>query len=459
MIRRKEPDSRLFYGAEELYRGSKSSYYARLNDVVKDWSALCSPLASVFFQGKNGRPVDPAVYFKIYLVGYIENITYDTELAERIGDSLSIREFLGYAPHEQTPDHASISRVRGSLGEVLFQVMESVVALCDAAGLVSGESVAADSTLIPANASLSSLKCVTQSKSVREHFDMARQSNVRARLSNEEFRSSTDPDARIAMKGARTPRRMYHKATHVTDSKNQIILAADVECADIGDSQAVMEPLERASAVLRSCEKELGVVVMDAGYDDGKLHAKVEQMGSVPLANPQRYVSKKPPGFAKSDFEYDAARDCYVCPAGNRLHRNGKDSDRQQYRSSTSDCNRCPLRGACLDPGRRNRTLNRYFHEDARKRNLDRAQSQEGKEALRKRSGVVEPPFGHMKGFGGLSRLNCRTQLRVRVKIQMAAIAWNLAKLVKELLIWALCALRARWECNKPTLHALRTAT
>lgn len=438
MIRKKVADNRLFYGAEELYRPSKASYYTRLDAAVGDWEALCSPLRKAFYEGKNGRPVDPVVYFKIYLVGYIENVTYDTELAERIADSLSIRQFLGYAPHEKTPDHASISRIRGSYGGVLTPVLESVVGLCDTAGLVSGREVAADSTLIPANACLSSLKCVTQTKSVRQHFDEARASNRRTRLSNEEFRSSTDPDARIAMKGARTPRRMYHKATHVTDSKKQIILAADVACADVGDSHAVLAPLEQAASVLEACEKELGLVVMDAGYDDGKLHAKLEEMGAAPLANPQRHASKKPAGFAKADFRYDAARDCYVCPAGKRLHRNGKDSARQQYRSLATDCEHCPFKNACLEPGHRNRSVNRGFHEEASERNRIRAQSPEGHEALRKRGAIVEPPFGHMKGFGGLSRLNCRTQPRVRAKIQMAAIAWNLAKLVRELLFWLL---------------------
>ena len=36
-----------------------------------------------------------------------------------------------------------------------------------------------------------------------------------------------------------------------------------------------------------------------------------------------------------------------------------------------------------------------------------------------------------MKRNGGLSRLNCRTATRVKAKVFVAAIAWNLMKLVQ----------------------------
>ena len=106
MIQTKIPDTRLFYGAEELYRPSRTNYYARLNAVIcssyGSWRSFCSPLRSRFCAAQNGRPVDPTVYFKAYVIGYLENIVYDTDLAERIGDSLAIREFLGYGPTERT---------------------------------------------------------------------------------------------------------------------------------------------------------------------------------------------------------------------------------------------------------------------------------------------------------------------------------------------------------------------
>ncbi len=432
MIRRKEPDVRLFYPAEEMYRPAGTNFYCRLNAAVGSWEALCAPLRSAFFEGMNGRPVDPAVYFKIYLVGYLENITFDTDLAERIGDSLAIREFLGYAPHERTPDHSRISAVRDlfSTGDLLEQVMDKVVGLCCAAGLVSGGSVAVDSTLIPANASLSSLKCVRSSKTVREHFDELRGAEARLRLPNAEFRSRTDPDARIAKKGASCPRGMYHKATYVADSKSQVVLCAQASPADQGDPEAAMPVLERAGSRLVASGLGLGTVLGDTGYDDSKFHRFVEDLGATPLTKSHRGPCRAGV-FGKDAFRWDAQRQVYICPAGRTLMRNGHDQEKLNFRSAKRDCDVCPLRGACLDPGKRRRMLSRSIHEDARTRNRQRAGTAAGKAALDRRGCIVEPPFGDMKRHGGLRTVNCRTGKRVGVKILMAAITWNLKKLAR----------------------------
>jgi hypothetical protein len=55
---------------------------------------------------------DPVVYLKMFLVGFLENVIYDTDLAERCADSLAIREFLGYGLSQEPPDHSSISHNR-----------------------------------------------------------------------------------------------------------------------------------------------------------------------------------------------------------------------------------------------------------------------------------------------------------------------------------------------------------
>ena len=56
--------------------------------------ALTQPLNAP----KRGRPsLDPVVFFQCMLIGFFENILYDTELEYRIADSLTLRRFLGYA--------------------------------------------------------------------------------------------------------------------------------------------------------------------------------------------------------------------------------------------------------------------------------------------------------------------------------------------------------------------------
>jgi transposase len=60
-----------------------------------------------------GRPsMTPGVYFRCLLIGYFEGLDSERGIAWRTADSLSLRQFLGYALDEATPDHSTISRTR-----------------------------------------------------------------------------------------------------------------------------------------------------------------------------------------------------------------------------------------------------------------------------------------------------------------------------------------------------------
>jgi transposase len=435
LIRRKSPELRLFYTDDELRRGSRTSVrYQRLNAVVGNWGELCKPLESCFSAKRDGRPVDPVVYFKIFVVGYVENIVCDVDLAERLCDSLAVREFVGYGPGETTPDHSSISRVREAFGErgLLDKILGEVVARCAGAGLVEGESVAVDSVLLRANCATSSLRCQTTGKTLREHMNEQREANIKPTASNKRFRSKSDPDARLTAKPG-APMGMYHKATHVTDGKSQVVLSVGVSLADVGECEAAKTPIERAKQILDASGLGLGLVVGDAGYDDAEFHAWLEDLPATPLTNYQHASSPKPKGLAKQDFTYDAAADRYVCPQGKILSRSALEGPRVVYAAQEKDCLNCPLRGHCLKPRKRRRLLKTPLKHIARHRNIARCHTDEGRKALKKRKTIVEPPFAHMKRCGGLHKLNCRTSRRVNTKVGVAAIVWNLLKLAKNL--------------------------
>ena len=210
MIRKQDSPQPLFYAAAEISRPAAGNFYLRLSAAVGDWEKLAAPFAPAF-AAERGRPTDPTVYLKIFLVGYLENICYDTDLAERIGDSIALRQFLGYSLAEAPPDHSSISRNRGRIAGCcrIEEVLEGVVELCRAQGLVAGAETALDGTLIPTNASLSSLRSITTGQSVGEHLAAVREHNAglaageprqSSQISNAAFRSTTDPEARIARK-------------------------------------------------------------------------------------------------------------------------------------------------------------------------------------------------------------------------------------------------------------------
>lgn len=247
-------------------------------------------------------------------------------------------------------------------------------------------------------------------------------------MSNEEFRSRTDEEARLAQKPG-TPRGMYYKGTHVTDGANGIILGAGCELADTADPEAAKPVLEQSQRTLQQHDLSLGTVVADAGYDGAQFHAAVEELGATPLTNYKEDSTQKAQGFKKADFHYDAEADCYLCPGGKRLRRKRVGEGEVSYRANPQDCAVSAHRAQCVGQNKA-RQITRSRYEESRQRNIARCHSEEGRAALRRRRHIVEPAFGHMKTYGGLGRINCRGKLKAAVKVVLAAVAWNLIKLV-----------------------------
>ena len=66
--------------------------------------------------------------------------------------NLAIRWFIGYGLHEALPDHSSLTRIRQRRGEATFRrIFTRVVRRCQAAGLVTSETVHMDASLIRVN--------------------------------------------------------------------------------------------------------------------------------------------------------------------------------------------------------------------------------------------------------------------------------------------------------------------
>ena len=92
------------------------------------------------------------------LTGYFEGIGSQRGIAWRCSDSLSLRKFLGIAPTEDSPDHSSLSLIRGRLPlEVHNAVFVWVLKLARERGLLNGETVGVDSTTLEANAAMKSI--------------------------------------------------------------------------------------------------------------------------------------------------------------------------------------------------------------------------------------------------------------------------------------------------------------
>ena len=102
--------------------------------------------------------MDPIVLFKMMLIGYLFGIASERKLAEECTPNLAFRWYLGYDLDEGTPNHSVISKARRRFGKRVFEeFFQEVLSICVEKGLVAGEKIFADGTLVKANASLKSL--------------------------------------------------------------------------------------------------------------------------------------------------------------------------------------------------------------------------------------------------------------------------------------------------------------
>ena len=298
--KRRPQQNELFIPTAKLATGPGHPFYTKLNEVLAEAGfdefveRLCAP-----YYKEGGRPgIPPGVYFRMLFIGYFEGLDGQRGIAWRCADSLALRSFLGIAITEDTPVHASMTIIRQRLPESVFdKVFVFVLSLLEDKGLLRGKAVAIDATTLEANAAMKSivrkdsgedwkqyLRGLAQAEGI-EHpteEDLRRLDRGRKdkKVSNEQWKSPTDPDSRIAkMKDGRT--HLAYKAEHAVDLVSEAIVATTVTFADKSDPQSapVTLSLAEANLVLAGSETRIAETVMDKGYHDNGLLAELAERG------------------------------------------------------------------------------------------------------------------------------------------------------------------------------------
>jgi transposase len=102
----------------------RASFYEKLDVAlaVDGFDQAIEELARpCYSDGRGRRSIPPGVYFRMLFVGAIEGIASQRELAARCADSLSVRKFLGFSPHDLTPDHSTLTLLRRRLPTELHE--------------------------------------------------------------------------------------------------------------------------------------------------------------------------------------------------------------------------------------------------------------------------------------------------------------------------------------------------
>jgi len=105
------------------------NFYRRLKEVLH-LDFLYSD-TDQYYGSSGQKSIDPVVFFKFCLVGYLENIISDRKLIDHCSMRLDILYFLGYDIDEELPWHSTISRTRQLFPEDVFEsVFTHILQMC-----------------------------------------------------------------------------------------------------------------------------------------------------------------------------------------------------------------------------------------------------------------------------------------------------------------------------------------
>jgi transposase len=467
----------------------QDNFYRKLNAAL-DLRFLYKETQKYY--GTEGQEsLDPVVFFKICLVGYLNNINSDRKLIEYCGNCLDIRLFIRYDLDEPLPWHSTISRTRQLFGEEVFlSLFKKVLSLCIAKGMVRGKRQALDSAHIKANASMDSLLekevmedaeqyagelnenskfkiateteknphrdkskptvTTTKKKQVEQHHEWKKQeykdqpSNVNSKqtdehgnlirpkfLSNHTHYSSTDPDARIAVKPGKA-RQLNYSGQIAVDDAHHVITGAMADFADKRDSQSLPQIAEQTIQNLKEENIRVEQLTADTGYSSG------EALQYCQSKNIDAYI----PNFGqykheRDGFVYNRFKDQYECQRGNKailpfkkIRKSHEQYEMKVYFSSSRDCRKCPLRSQCIgksDFKKIETSIDKPLYD---KMHL-KMQTEYAKRIMRIRSRTVEPVLGTLINFLNMKRVNTRGIRQANKHVLMAALAYNLKKYLK----------------------------
>ena len=309
--RQGERQVELMVGWAELPRSPGHAFYDRLQAVLIEAGfdgfaeAQCAP----YYASKRGRPsLPPGRYFRMHLVGYFEGLDSERGLEWRCADSLSLREFLRLGLSEPVPDHSWLSKTRSRLPlEVHTGIFVWVLQRLAEHGLVQGSRIGVDASTMEANAALRSIVRRDSGEGYREMLErLAKESGIETptaedlirldrqrkgkRLSNQDWTSPTDPEAKIAkLKDGRT--HLAYKPEHAVDLDSGAIVAAEIHPGDQGDTATMPATLEAAATNLAAVDAAPTVedpveLIADKGYhsrdslkdlDDGPWKSRIAE--------------------------------------------------------------------------------------------------------------------------------------------------------------------------------------
>ena len=482
---KKQYTEKLFTSFQLSEHVPADNFYRRLKDTLNLKFVVGG---TKHLYGSTGKPgIDPQVFFKLMLVGYLENITSDRRLIAHSSMRMDILYFLNYDLGEELPWHSTVSRTRQLYGAALFeQLFTQVFGMCVEKGMVAGHSQAIDSAYLKANASMESIEKKQPTQSIDAHLLQSENENHSEKknnlpqrkakenkaseeqqtitstekelnqlntrneyfkankieqhgkkvektftsYSNQTYYSPTDPDARISTKPGK-PRQLNYLCNMAVDTGQGVITHIQANYADKKDSRYLEDMAIKTKQQLENNNLQLENLLADTGYSSGINYHLMEQAG-ITAYIPTSGVYK----HDRAGFVYDKEADVFTCRNNKKLvhkktYTNPAGALMKSYRSSRKDCRDCPFKKTCLGKKAQEKKFELSYYQKEYERACNRQQTSHFKRMVRVRAGTVEPVFGNLINHYAMRKINVKGIAGAHKCMLMAATAFNLKKLMK----------------------------
>jgi transposase len=431
-------------------------------------------------EGVAGREAfDPQLLISLWVYAYSQRVSSAREISRHCQYDPAYQWLTGL----EGVNYHSLSDFRVEHQEALDQLFTQVLGVLSQAGWIGLERVMQDGTKIKANAGDKSFR---RQATLERHLEAARQrvremeepgseevsqrvARARQRACREkqqrmelaleqlvqiqaaksgssekaEARASlTDPEARIMLQSNSGFAPSYNVQIS-TDARAGLIVG-------VGVSQAANDVAELELAVERiqgTWGKAPEQMVVDEGFVNQSNviamdHQQIDLIGPVPDPATGSQARLKRRGvsaeFFPSAFVYDAARDCYQCPAGKRLPYEGREKQGQttrfRYRAHPADCRACPWKSQCCPNSCKGRSIVRSQDAPEVAAFKAKMQTPEARQIYKQRAGIAEFPNAWIKEKIGLRQFRLRGLAKVAREALWVCLTYNIQQWIR--LVW-----------------------
>ena len=436
------PQSELFSYSVNLERRVRDNHPLRRIQELIDFSFVRCEVADAY--GYNGHEsVDPVIIVKMLLLLFLDNVESERELMRIIPERLDYLWFLGLGLDDEVPDHSVLSKARRRWGPELFrELFVRVIGQCVAAGLVRGDKIHMDGSLVDADASKASVlkgspELIAQLRKVyeaeeRKLEDRGNVHNPNMEKVNERALSTTDPDSALVNKdGSCRLRFKHHRAV---DDAHGVITAVKTTAGDAKENAQLIALVQQHET---NTGGEVATVIGDCQYGTAEnMRVCAQQDIRCHLGDfreKQEGKGRREGIYGEEDFAYDQAADTYRCPAGQTLTRRKHKKKRRayEYAAPPSVCRACALRERCTRANATARSIKRHEGQELIDRAREQSRSHAAVRDRIRRRWLMEGSFADAANNHGFKRARWRRLWRQTIQDYMIATVQNIRILLR----------------------------